>query len=125
MLILNKRKTDRYYWVKTNGYHASHTPMYLNTDNQWRIEINDTTLFISDYKLELLYGRGCVIREVDFNADLNSAPKQNAFLPHLVSTDNSHAVFYVNTAINMAMLNGMLVPMKDTQGALFFHDKTH
>lgn len=62
-------KCDANYWVKTSGYVNTYTAMYRNKEGSWRINIDDRTLFISDYKLELLYGKNCVVREFDKEND--------------------------------------------------------
>ncbi len=102
-----------YYWVKTEGYHQKHTPLYHSTDG-WRVEINDKTVFISTYKLELLFGKGCVKEMVMFEADRAKEEKKNAFLPYVIDTEDEHDAYHVvlyNPVVGLALINGMLAPI--------------
>ena len=117
------RETDQFYWVETNGYHQQYTPLYFNKAKQWRVEINDKTVFISEYKLELLFGRGCVKRPVDFEADkatFEEVKNQNGFFPYICDTeDGKPTILMFNNALQVAKINGMLAPMPLTDKLVF------
>ena len=95
-------ESGKYYWVKTEGYHNEYLPFYFGVDG-WRVEIVDKTVFISTYKLELLFGRGCIKREVDFDKD-RSGLELGAFPQPItvISQDGSECIL-------MADHRGMLV----------------
>lgn len=61
---------NKYYWVKVDGIIHKYIPIFKNVDGEWVYKSQTTTSFISDYVLELLHGKGCVIREVDFENDV-------------------------------------------------------
>lgn len=62
--------SNKYYWVKVDGIIHKYIPIFKNIDGKWVYKSESTTSFISDYVLELLHGKGCVIREVDFEKDV-------------------------------------------------------
>lgn len=104
-----------YWWVRTAGYHMEHSLIYLNTDNRWRVEINDKTVFITHQALERLFGKGCVVRRLDLTMDIASDKDPlphplNVFMPHLLDHEKETVVILVNPAIKAALMNGMLVP---------------
>lgn len=103
-----------YYWVKTKGYHREYSPLYFN-GTSWKISINDKDLFISTYKLELLYGRSCVIRAIDKSIDMNDNPDRiNAFIPCLSQSNcGNDMILSAHPLLNMVFINGMLAPIKE------------
>lgn len=92
MRELNK---DTHYWVKTNGYECNYTCIYRNADGSWRISVDDRVLFISDYKLELLYGKNCVLREFNKETDLINL-SGNAKLPIEDSESEEEIRYFTN-----------------------------
>ena len=71
---MTKSKTNRpfgNYWVQINGYDQKYAPLYYGQDG-WRIEICDTTRFISDHQLERLFGKECVDRQINPATDVVS-----------------------------------------------------
>lgn len=61
---------NKYYWIKVDGIVHKHIPIFKNVDGKWVYKSQSTTSFISDYVLELLHGKGCILREVDFENDV-------------------------------------------------------
>ena len=59
------------YWIHSDEYrhNKNYITAYLNKDSQWKIQVNETTKFISNYAMELVFGRGFVVRKVDFVKD--------------------------------------------------------
>lgn len=117
---------DTYWWIHTGGYHMQHSLVYLNKDNQWRLDVNDKTVFISTQTLERMFGKGCILRPLDVSTDqveAHTRPKNNAFLPCLLDEDGV-IVILINPAINMAMINGALVPASalNVKGPLVFDE---
>lgn len=108
-----ERETGCFYWVRTAGYHDEFTPLYFNKDKQFRLEYNDKTLFLSEHKLEQLFGKNCVSRKVDFTTDTCENPEEkNAFLPYLVDTDSGEPfIILFNPAINLGLSCGKVVPI--------------
>lgn len=78
---------DTYYWVKTDGYLTKHTAIYRNANGQWRISIDDKVLFISDYKLSLLYGKDCVVRELKEEYDILKIKEGTSLPDYFMDTD--------------------------------------
>lgn len=109
-----ERAGHQYYWIKTNGLKIKQVPFYFN-GSSWKATIDDRDLFISDYKLKLLYGKDCVLRAINEETDLietKDIEPTNSFLPALVKADSGHnIVFNVHPNLKMAHHNGMLVPM--------------
>ena len=69
-------KVNTYYWIQ-----KKHTdkiiPLLFNIDREWRVELNSETEFLSPGKLRLIYGKDCVLREVDFENDkVDSIPEE-------------------------------------------------
>lgn len=62
--------SDKYYWVKVGGIVHKYVPIFKNIEGKWVYHSETTTSFISDYVLELLHGKGCILREVDFEKDV-------------------------------------------------------
>lgn len=63
-------KPNSHYWIKTEGITTEHKVISTNPKGLWMVPIFDKTVFLSNYKLELLFGRNCIIREVDFTKDV-------------------------------------------------------
>lgn len=63
-------KNNTYYWIHTKGITHEYIPMHRNHQGSWCFDTQSTRVFISDYKLELLHGKGCILREVDFEKDV-------------------------------------------------------
>ena len=68
---MNKYKGGTFYWVRVDGYDNKYLPIYHNDSSQWRVDIYDRTVFISTYKLQLLFGKNCIQREVDLVNDVS------------------------------------------------------
>lgn len=117
-----QKRQAQYYWVKTGGYHSEYTPLYFNGES-WKVSINDRDLFISDYKLELLFGKNSILRAINQETDLKAQHDNlNAFYPALLKADSGNdIVFMVHGNIHMAIHNGMLVPMPEFKTDLFMH----
>jgi hypothetical protein len=119
-----KRKGNTYYWIKTEGYHSVYSPFYYNGES-WKVEINDRTCFISDYKLELLFGKGCIDRMVDLEKDStqftvgdieNTVELDNNLRYMYVTSDSnngSYTVFNFITLYNTMFHNGMMIINKE------------
>tara|TARA_B100001245_G_C22756865_1_gene366349 strand:+ start:242 stop:628 length:387 start_codon:yes stop_codon:yes gene_type:complete len=73
MIKLEKMK---YYWVKVDGYDLKYRAFLFN-GTSWKISFHDSDKFISSYKLELLFGKDCVIREVNFEKDIDDGTIEN------------------------------------------------
>jgi hypothetical protein len=115
-IIINMKKIElkpnTYYWVKNSGYHAEYIPLYFS-GHSWKLSIRDKDIFISNYKLELLYGKNCILREINHSTDLlKEDPEISCFFPALVESDSgSDIVFFIHPILRMADHNGMLVPI--------------
>lgn len=81
--------------VFTDGFHHKYSPIYYGNDG-WKININDSVSFISTATLEKLYGKECIIREVDFLKD--------TFLVDNNYTNNSFDYIFVNSEDNKPMV---------------------
>lgn len=110
----HKRSLEKYYWVKTAGYHNEYLPL-LYVEKGWIVTVRDETHFLSDYKLELLFGKNCICREINKETDILSIdPEDNVFRPILVSADNKCRIDYVfmcHATIMMALADNSLIPM--------------
>jgi len=101
-------KVNTYYWVQ--GEETSE-PMALlfNVDKQWRIEMSGQLKFISSGKLRLIFGKLCVLREVDFKNDkIDSLPQKCQGLilhPYMTLSDSKQeTVVYRNDfVVNIGM----------------------
>ena len=104
-------KNNAYYWIKTSGIIHKYIPMYRNHSGQWKHETLTDSNYISDYKLKLLYGKDCVVREVDFELDLvewvqNSYEDLQRLEFFVIESESgspvvlfgSQAIFYYHTA---------------------------
>lgn len=73
-------KPNTNYWINIAGIEKERDIVYRNHEGSWCLDIGETRKFLSDYKMELIYGKNFVIREVDFLYDtLCLDIKQTAF----------------------------------------------
>lgn len=124
-------KPDNYYWVEIDGYHNKHVPLYYNAMGQWRVYVLDSTRFITTYTLNLLFGKKCIKRLVDFDNDLTDTPKESygptpepyrrlADTPEGESAD--FHVLFGNTS--MTLIEGMYVPCgEEPENLLIYKEK--
>lgn len=68
--------------------------MFRNVDGNWCYDTQTTRVFISDYKLQLLHGKDCIKREVDFEKD--SEPVCNSSQQLYYFSQGNH-IFYGNS----------------------------
>lgn len=116
MIKLEKMK---YYWVKTDGYDLKYRAFLFN-GTSWKISFQDADKFISSYKLELLFGKDCVIREVDFQNDIDDGTIENdpdmklSFVDAFTLSDDGR--FFVTSYIpifGFPVINGKIIPKPD------------
>lgn len=116
-----KPEKSGYYWVNTAGYHNSQAPMYWGVDG-WKLELGDSHKFVSHRVLESIYGKNCVIREVDFEKDvldLNTDQADEKIMLNtlnfiVMKSDNGEPVIMnYYPAFRMMNHNGMLILLRD------------
>lgn len=73
-------KAETYYWIKTNGFTKVEEIYFRNINGCWCVDINHGRVFLSDYKMELIFGKGFAIREVDFDNDIFNLKNENGEL---------------------------------------------
>ena len=100
----------KYYWVKTGEY-KDPLPFYFSKDG-FRVDIVGRTNFITPYALGLIFGKDCILREVDFVNDLieNSevespldvipfAIEEDGKIQEQIMFGNAQSVLYANMLI--------------------------
>jgi hypothetical protein len=117
----HSRETKKHYWIKTEGFESSYTPLYYGSDG-WRVEVQGKTCFISDYKLKLLFGKLSFLREVDFKHDsikftVGDIENYNNFdtklIPmHIITDDNQNEILNYCVLYNMLSINNYLTVNK-------------
>ena len=101
-------KTDTYYWVQGDEYTEPMALLY-NINKQWKVEMSGQLTFISSGKLRLIFGKLCVLREIDFKNDMiDSLPQKCQGLilhPYMILSDSKkQRVLYRNDyVINIGM----------------------
>lgn len=97
-------KNDIYYWIKVGGIVHKYIPMFRNFEGYWCYDQLSTRVFISDYKLQLLHGKDCIVRPVDFVNDITDWDEANPQRLEYFTVPNggvflgSKYIFYYHTA---------------------------
>jgi hypothetical protein len=117
----HKRPIKKLYWVNTDGYFCKFLPLLYGNDG-WIVTSDDRTLFLSDYKLQLLFGKKCILREVNIDTDiLTEDPIKNSFFPLLLNSGDHHTVFMTHPTLNISLHNGMIIPKPEVPFLGYLH----
>ena len=65
---MDNLKKDAWYWIQ-DGSSYRPIPFYYNSFGDWKISVNGTVAFINSAKMRGLFGKDCVLREVDLEID--------------------------------------------------------
>jgi len=107
-------QSNKYYWVKNKNTGAI-IPLLFNIDRQWRVEVNYEVEFFSPGRLRLMYGKECVLREVNFEKDIIDVLPADRYsvkfapfaLPNDKPTEDPHIIFRNDFVV---ATGGMYIP---------------
>ncbi|AUR87580.1 hypothetical protein NVP1101O_169 [Vibrio phage 1.101.O._10N.261.45.C6] len=102
-------ENNKYYWIKTDGIIHKYVPIYRNNWGSWCVDTESTRVFLSDYKLKLLYGSDCIDREVDFENDLVDMEDEGLQLYYFTFGDHTQ-VMYGNSIFLIYRTSCSVVP---------------
>lgn len=93
---------NTWYWIQTSEY-LEPIPFYYNNDSQWKLSFNGCTTFVNSAKMRGIFGKDCVLREVDVIKDRVFERESTAqLLPRVsISDDKRVIIFMANDFITM------------------------
>lgn len=113
-------KTDSYYWIK---HEDDYTPIYHNYEKQWKVTIANKIRFITYAKLKSVFGKDCVVREVDFKKDKmkGTLPKNaaNIMLFHYVIKSDKGSDVVVMKNNNVVLVDKMVIPSSEMDDGFY------
>jgi hypothetical protein len=117
------RQIKKYYWIKVSGMINEFLPIYYN-NGKWRISIQDSTKIVSENTLKLIFGKDCILREVDFKKDISLSPFDTSTIQaiHVISDNGIDSCLMYYPCLNCVEIHGQLTPfkIKDIKGYLIY-----
>lgn len=110
-------KTDTHYWIKDeSAYVNKEKAVYRNVNGCWVLTIGDSPKFLSDYKMELLFGRNFALREVDFEKDV--IVLSSGGIPEALLNKETGAEKFVELMTTVGQKHIVQIPLKGDSGGM-------
>jgi len=88
---MDNLKKDTWYWIQDETSYRP-IPYLYNSYGQWKLSINGTVAFINSAKMRGLFGKDCVLREVDLELDrFEPEEKIVQLTPKVLMNDKSNS----------------------------------
>lgn len=112
--------TDTHYWIK---HEDTYTPVYHNYEKQWKVLIANKTRFITYAKLKSIFGKECLIREVNFDTDKmqGELPKHGAnilLFPFAFQSDTGKNTIAMKNN-NVILIDNMIIPSSQIEDCFY------
>ena len=108
------------YWIWNDEYREREdfSVATLNSDNQWKVVVNNTIKFISPYAMKLIYGKDFIKREVDFEKDRkfftnSDEEKQDMMMnlyPYAIESQNTNDLAVIMKNNQIVMIDQRMFP---------------
>ena len=121
------------YWIWNDEYREREdfSVATLNSDNQWKVVVNNTIKFISPYAMKLIYGKDFIKREVDFEKDRkfftnSDEEKQDMMMnlyPYAIESQNTNDLAVIMKNNQIVMIDQRMFPSKAIEDGFYLEFK--